>query len=164
MSGTGRRQQKYKDCWAEWCCPGRCGFFTPIAVGAILAFAILAFFFGLWAWNSSTFHQRQAQYVASGVLANSPWAAVLTGTTAQEMTLPNNLIEYIYVNYRVVCVSPLGHKIKITPGVLPTTWDGVNTVANCPMGVVNAGFDFHVISQSIIYVSNVQGGVTFTAS
>ncbi len=154
---------KYKDCWSEWCCPGRCGFFTPLAVGVIVAFSILGFIFALWAWQSTQFSITQSQYTASGLIANAPYAAVLTGASVQEMVLPNNLIEYAGGNYRVVCVSPLGHSIKIQPGVLPTTWDGTNNVINCPPGVPLAGFDYHVISQSIIYLTNVHPGITFTS-
>ena len=155
---------KYKDCWSEWCCPGRCGFFTPIAVGAILSFSVLGFVFALWAWQSTQFSVSQAQYVASGVIANRPYASSWAGTTAQVMSLPNNLIEYIGANFRIICASPLAQQVKITPSILTTTWDGTNPVANCPVGVPNAGFDFHVVSQSIVYVTNVNGGVTFSLS
>jgi len=158
------KRQKHKDCWSEWCCPGRCGVFAPMAVGAIVAFSILSFFFSLWAWQSTQFAVSQHQYTMSGLIANSPYAAVLTGATAQEMTLPNNLIEYIGGNFRVVCVSPIGHSVKIIPGILTTTWDGTNNIATCPVGVPNAGFDYHVISQSIVYLTNIHPGITFSSS
>lgn len=163
MGPTGK-PMKYKDCWSEWCCPGRCGFFTPVAVGLLIAFSILGFVFALWAWQSTQFAITQHEYTASALIAKRPYAAILTGATAQEMVLPNNLLEYMGATYRVVCVSPTGHSVKIQLGLLTTTWDGTNNVITCPVGVPNAGFDYHVISPSIVYLTNVHPGITFSST
>jgi len=83
--GAGGREKR--DCWNEWCCPGRCGFFTPLAIGAVVAFAILSFFFALWAWQASLYVGAQHVYTMSGALANTPYASVLAGTTPMQMKM-----------------------------------------------------------------------------
>lgn len=146
------------NCWDEWCCPGRCGVFTPILVGALLAFSILAFFFSLWAWQSSLY--VGSQHVYTGAVARitpDRYAHVLAATVPMMVVLPNNLIEYIGGIYSIDCASPLGHRIELQNGLLQTTWDGNNTVATCIAGTHNAGLLFRVFSQNGIRLLQANG-------
>lgn len=150
-------KRKY-DCWDEWCCPGRCGVFTPLSIGAVVAFSVLAFIFSLWAWQSSLFLSQQYVYTTSGSLTPSRYASVLASPSIPlQMTLPNNLLEYIGGLFSVDCATSIGHKVTILAGILPTTWDGNNTVATCDPGYYNAGFLFRVISQSSVRVIDPRG-------
>jgi hypothetical protein len=156
---NGDVNRKNRDCWKKYCCPGRCGFFTPLAIGCVVAFSILSFFFSLWAWQSSQYVGGQTVYVGDGIIIGpSPYASVFAAVDAPKTyRLPNNLIEYIGGVYSIDCISPLGHSIAILHGVLNTTWDGVNTVAKCNPGHYNAGFMFRVLSQSSIRIIDPDG-------
>ena len=160
----GNEYKESRSCWDEWCCPGRCGVFTPILVGALLAFSITAFFFSLWAWQASLY--VGSQHVYTGPVARMTpdrYAHVLAGTAPMMFVLPNNLIEYIGGIYSIDCASALGHQIKLTNGLLPTSWDGNNTVATCIAGFSNAGLLFRVYSQSGIRLIQ-SNGIAFSTS
>ena len=143
----------HKSCWEEWCCPGRCGVFTPLTIGTIVAFAIFSFIFSLWAWQGSQFQVQQHVITQNGMLQSNRYAFVLASALPLDMTLPNNLIEFVGGLYSVDCATNAGHSVRITTGVLPTTWDGGNaTTATCIAGQPNAGFLFRVLSRSQIRV------------
>lgn len=148
---------KRRNCWNEWCCPGRCGVFTPLAIGLVIAFSITSFAFALWAWNSSRFAGSQVVYYQSGIIPPTPYASVLGGALPMQMTFPNNLLEYIGGVYDVTCASPVGHTIILLPGILPLTWDGNHTKAVCQVGYENAGFMFRVIAHNRIRVIDPKG-------
>lgn len=76
------------------------------------------------------------------------------------MTLPNNLIEFVGTEYHIDCASPLGHTVTIVPGVLTTTWDGINRVMTCDAGPAGgAGVSFRVVTPSLIRIVSVRNVV-----
>lgn len=159
MSKYGASGKPNPDFWSEWVF-GRCGMMTPLATGTIVGFSIVAFLFSLWAWQTSQYAGQQVVYYQSAAIVPSPFGIVLAGAVPMTMTLPNNLLEFIGGLYSVACASPAGHVIKITPGILNTRWIANATMAMCQPGYPNAGFLFHVLSQSSVRVM-ASDGVTF---
>ena len=159
-----RRSDIEKGCWQLYCCPGCTKWFSPIAVAFIISFAIISFIFSVWALNKTNFSTSEALYTTSGFIANSPAAHALVSTSPTPLTmqLPNNLVEFIGGRYKIFCLTPgVMHKIKIQAGILPTTWDGVNTVATCNGVVPGTAIDFSVITTSVIQVW-LSPGITFS--
>lgn len=154
-------------CLREWCCPGRTSFFRPLVIAVIVSFSIVSLIFALWAWRATAIVTQQSVHtLQTGVLGPGTYAHVLASPTGvMDRTLPNNLIEYVGGLYSVVCATSFGHKVRITPGILPTHFpsgpDGTiqASMAVCQAGAVNAGFMFRVISGSSISIEtshNVQ--------
>lgn len=151
-----------RDCWDNFFRAGRNEVFSPLFVGAVVLLAIVGVSLAGWAWWGSRFAVSWKLYTSSSQLNSGSFAHVLAGTTPMTMTLPNNLIEFVGGLYSVDCASPLGHSIKISSGVLATSWTSngtITTVATCQPGVVNAGFLFRVISPTSIRVIDPQNVV-----
>lgn len=145
------REKPAKDCGSVWCCPGRCDWFKKLYVGVITFFSIAAFAIALISWSNTSFTTSYRTYTVNGVIRTSPAQHILAGTVVQAMTLPNNLVEYVGTEYHIDCASPLPHSVTILPGVLTTTWDGVNRVMTCNAGPVGgAGVSFRVVTPSLI--------------
>lgn len=138
-------------CWSTWCCPGRCAWFKSLFVAVITLFAIAAFVIALYAWSQTSFATSYKTYGSNTMIATWPANALLTATIPLAMTLPNNLVEYVGGLYHIDCASPLAHTVSIQPGVLPTTWDGVNKVFTCTLGVPG-GVSFRVVTPSLVRV------------
>jgi hypothetical protein len=146
---------KERDCWSVWCCPGRCDWFKKLYVGVITFFSIAAFIVALIAYFSNAFSTTQRIYTTNGVIQTSPANHVLAASIPLSMTLPNNLLEFVGSRFSIDCASPLNHVVSITPGVLPTSWDGVNKVMTCNLGAVGgAGVTFRVVTPSLIRVES----------
>jgi hypothetical protein len=124
----------------------------PLVVALIISLAAVALGLAIWARNSASFPTGQKLYSASGPISSSPSGHVFTGNTPQTMTLPHNLLEYIGGTYNIDCASPLAHVVRITPGVMGTSFDGTATMATCNAGQPDAGFTFRVITPARIRV------------
>jgi hypothetical protein len=120
-------------------------------VGVITLFAIAAFVVALYAWSQTSFATSYRTYTSNGMLATSPANHVLVASIPLVMTLPNNLLEYVGGLYHVDCASPLAHTLTIQPGVLPTSWDGVNKKMTCTLGIPG-GVTFRVVTPTLIRV------------
>lgn len=149
-----------RDCWNQWCCPGRCGWFTPVFAAIVVTFSVFAFAASLIAFTSTRFASTQNVYTTSGPIQPTSMNQVLLSTGPLAMTLPNNMIEFIGASYNFVCATP-GHTITILGGALPTTFDGVNRRATCTLA--GAGFSiqvFNSLGMRTFAVSSV--GITFS--
>lgn len=131
---------------------GYCSWLRPLIAAIIIALSGTALGLAIWAHSAATFPNSQKLYSASGSLSSSYSGQVFTGNTAQTMSLPHNLIEFIGGTYNVECASPLAHVVQITPGPLGTSFDGTSTVATCNVGQPDAGFTFRVVTQSRIRI------------
>ena len=161
MCGVKEKMRKHKDddgaCWNRWCCYGRCLWFQPLLVAAVVALSIVALVTATYAAHAATLSNAYTVHRVSSALASTPPGHVIAGTTAITLTLPNNLVEHIGMTYNVDCASPLAHTIVIQPGTLFTTWDGVNRKATCNTGASGvSGFSFHVISQTLIRITSTR--------
>lgn len=156
------KENTKKDCCSVWCCPGRCAWFKNLFVGVVVFFAILAFVVSLWAWSQSSFSTNYKSYSSNGAIQTWPAQHILVATLPLAMTLPNNLIEFVGSEYHIDCASPLPHTIRIMPGVLPTTWDGVNRVATCnAMPPGGAGISFRIVAHNLVRIVSSRN-VVFT--
>ena len=151
---------KGESCCVAWCCPGRLGWFRPIIIAAVIAMAIFSVVTSIVAYNVAKFSTSQSVYTLTGVtLATSTANHVMAGATVMQLNLPNNLVEYAGASYVVDCLTVPAHTLRILPGTLSTTWDGINKVAHCVQG---GGFRFRVVTSSFVRLESVTGGVTFS--
>jgi hypothetical protein len=153
LTPTSSKEKSQKSCCAVWCCPGRCAWFKNLFVGVVVFFAIFSFVISLWAWSQSSFATSYKTYTTNGGINTWPAQHILAASIPLEMTLPNNLLEFIGAEYHIDCASPLAHSITIIPGVLSTTWDGTNRVLTCnasPAG--GAGISFRVVTPTLIRI------------
>jgi hypothetical protein len=155
--GTG---SEAKDCFSNWCCPGRLSWMTPILAAIVVSFSIFAFAASLIAFTSTRFASSQNVYTTSGTIQPTSMNQVLLSTGPLAMTLPNNMIEFIGASYNFACLTP-GHTITILGGALPTTFDGVNRRATCTLA--GAGFSIQVMNSLSMRTFAVSSpGITFS--
>lgn len=126
-------------------------------VGLTMFFSIAAFVISLWYVHTANFGQEQVAWTVSGPLDNFPQNHVLAGLIPITMTLPNNMLEWVGKEYTFDCPGTTPQEVKIQPGALTTTWDGVNTKITCTGPL--AGFSFRVIRQDLIRITSSSGVV-----
>lgn len=134
--------------------------FALFFVGALCGIA--GFIAGLVGWNRGLDVSDQRVYGTSHNMFSDRLNHVLRGASAIQLTLPNDLSPYLGRHYTVDCDSAPAHSVVLSPGSLPTFWDGVaKRTATCTGGQ-GSGFSFRVVSSSRVRITEISG-VTLSA-
>ncbi len=136
-----------------------CQWFSPLIGGVVVAFAVLAFVAGMWAFYTAQFTTSFTQYTATAPMSSTPSSHVIVADSAITVTLPNNLVEFVGKTYNIDCGTNFMHIWKIGAGLPQTTWDGTNTMAKCLSA--GGGMTFHVVGQNYLRIIGTPVGISF---
>lgn len=140
----------------SFCCMGRENWWWGCGAGFVffvLLIGLAALGIGVWAVVQSEYPLKQNTYSISTTIPSTPLSHVVTGGAALSMQLPNDLTRYMGREYHFDCASTALHRLTIAAGPLTTTYDGVNTIAECG-GALGDGFSFKVTGPTLVRITS----------